>query len=224
MKKFSLLILSIINAIVSAIYIAMSPLETVPSHYNVMGEVDAYSSKWFAMSMPSIIIVLTVIFLVRCIYAEKVKSESFDENNEFKVVTSVFILLLAIFWYLIVVSINGKTNISDSLGSVFNIAIGGFIIYLSNMFGKLKQNRLFGIRLSSTLNSKYVWKKTHRLGGYMGFISGILMVVLGVISIFIANFALTLLLISFTIYIVLGVIIPLIYSYVIAYKEKNKEI
>lgn len=221
MKKFILLILSVINAMVSAIYVSMSPLDMVPSHYNLMGEADAYSSKWFAMLMPCIIIVLSVIYLVRCIYAEKVKLDSFDEKNEFKVVTGIFILLLVIFWYLILVCISGKINISDSLVSVFNIALGGFVIYLSNMFGKLKQNRLFGIRLSTTLNSKYVWKKTHRLGGYMGVISGLLMVVLGVISIFISNLSSTLSIISLTVFIVLDVVIPTIYSYVIAHKEKN---
>lgn len=222
MKKFSLLILSIINAIANAIYISLSPLDIVPSHYNAMGEVDAYSSKWFFMIMPCILIVLALIYLARCIYAEKIKPEYYSEKREFKIVISIFILFLVIFWYFNLVCINGVKNISDSLTPVLIILLGGFIMYLGNMYGKLKQNNKVGIRVGSTLNSEYVWKKTHRFGGYMGVISGFLMIVMGIISIFINNYNLYLFYIALTIFIILNVIIPVIYSYIISSKEKSK--
>lgn len=223
MKKFSLLILSVINAIVSGIYIAMLPVDIVPSHYNIMGEVDAYSSKWFYMFMPCILILLAVINLVRYTLAEKGKLESYEVNKEFKIVVGIFVFFLALFWYLTVASIKGNMNISPSLSPVLNILLGGFIIYLSNMFGKIKQNRFFGIRLNSTLNSKYVWKKTHRLGGYMGVIAGFIMVIIGIISLVNKNCAPYLLPVSLGCFIVLGVIIPTIYSYVLYAKEKSSK-
>lgn len=223
MKKFSLLILSVINAIVSGIYIAMSPVDIVPSHYNIMGEVDAYSSKWFYMFMPCILILLAVINLVRCTLAEKGKLESYEVNKEFKIVVGIFAFFLALFWYLTAASINGNMDISPSLSPVFSILMGGFLIYVSNMFGKIKQNRFFGIRLSSTLNSKYVWKKTHRLGGYMGVIGGFIMVIIGIIALVIKDSAPYLLPVSLGCFIVLGVIIPTIYSYVLYAKEKSSK-
>lgn len=222
MKKFSLLILSIINAIATAVFISLSPLDIVPSHYNAMGEIDAYSSKWFCMIMPCILIVLALIYLARCIYAEKIKPEYYEEKREFKIVISIFILFLVIFWYLNVVCINSIKNISDSLIPVLIISLGGFIMYLSNMYGKLKQNNIVGIRIMPTLNSEYVWKKTHRFGGYMGVISGLLMIVMGIISIFIDNYNLSLFFIALTIFIILNVIIPIIYSYIVFSKEKSK--
>lgn len=223
MRKFILLILSVINAIVSGIYIAMSPLDVVPSHYNMMGEVDAYSSKWFYMFMPCILILLAVINLVRCSFAEKGKLENYEINKEFKIVVAMFVFFLFLFWYLIIVAIKGDMNISNTLSSVFNILVGGFIIYLSNMFGKIKQNRFFGIRLNSTLNSKYVWKKTHRLGGYLGVISGFVMVIIGIISLVMKNSAPYLLPVSLGCLIILGVIVPIIYSYVLYAKEKSSK-
>lgn len=222
MKKFILLILSVINAIVSGIYIAMSPLEVVPSHYNIRGEVDAYSTKWFYMLMPCLLILIAVIYFVRCIYAKKSKLENYDEKNEFKIIVAIFAFLVVLFWYLSVVAINGAMNVSSSLSSLLNILMGVLFIYLSNMFGKTKQNRFFGIRIGSTLKSKSVWKKTHRLGGYMGVISGFLMVILGIISLFVNTISSYLLSISLGIYVVLGVIIPIVYSYILYSKEKNK--
>ena len=52
MKKFAFLILSLINAALTAVYVALSPLEIVPMHYNIDGVADSYSSKWFVMFMP----------------------------------------------------------------------------------------------------------------------------------------------------------------------------
>jgi uncharacterized membrane protein len=223
MKKFILLILSVINAVASAVYIAMSPLDIVPSHYNIMGEADAYSSKWSAMLMPCVLVVLCVIYFARCIYQKNAKSEDYEENKEFKIVVAIFAFFIVLFWYFNIICVNGKTNISDSMSAVLNIAMGGLFMYLSNMFGKTKQNRMFGIRLSSTLNSKYVWKKTHRLGGYLGVIAGLIMVILGVISLAVKKASVYLLPASLFIFIVLAVIIPIIYSYVLYAKEKSSK-
>lgn len=45
MKKFILLILSLINTAVTAAFIAVNPNEVLPSHFGVNGNADAYASK-----------------------------------------------------------------------------------------------------------------------------------------------------------------------------------
>lgn len=45
MKKYILLIISLINIAVTGVFIAFNPNEELPSHYNVNGIADAYSSK-----------------------------------------------------------------------------------------------------------------------------------------------------------------------------------
>ena len=71
MKKFAFLILSLINAALTAVYVALLPLDIVPMHYNINGVADSYSSKWFVMLMPCILIVLGIIYLIYSIVAEK---------------------------------------------------------------------------------------------------------------------------------------------------------
>lgn len=216
MKKFSLLILSIINIIVSAIYIAMSPLDVVPLHYNILGEADEFGSKWRYLVFPIIIIVVGVGYLVRCIYAKKNNSESYDEKTEFKIFASMCVFFLAISWYM---NITGLNKISDTF---FTIGFGVYLLYLSNMYGKLKYKSIMGIRTKATLSDKNIWKKAHRLGGYLGVSAGIFMIILGIVFKFIeVTYFLPMFLIITILAVAMAEGIPAIYAQMI-YKKENR--
>ena len=75
MKKFVYLIISIINAVITAIYIALSPNNIIPSHYNTQGIADAYSSKWFVMAMPCVLVVICLIYLIYEVIADKMHTD-----------------------------------------------------------------------------------------------------------------------------------------------------
>ena len=59
MKKYILLIISLINIAVTGVFIAFNPNEELPSHYNVNGIADAYSSKWMLLFIPSILVLFS---------------------------------------------------------------------------------------------------------------------------------------------------------------------
>lgn len=93
------------------------------------------------------------------------------------------------------------------------IIIGVLFIVIGNYFKTIKPNYFIGIRTPWTLENETVWKKTHKLGGKMWFIGGILIVILSLIL----NKSL-----SFTIFMIItGVItiIPIAYSYLIYRNE-----
>ena len=49
MKKYLCLIISLLNAVTSAIYIALIDKDIVPIHYDFYGNVDNEGSKWSFM-------------------------------------------------------------------------------------------------------------------------------------------------------------------------------
>lgn len=63
MKKYILLIISLINIAVTGVFIAFNPNEELPSHYNVNGIADAYSSKWMLLFIPSILVLFSIIYV-----------------------------------------------------------------------------------------------------------------------------------------------------------------
>ncbi|WP_417443810.1 SdpI family protein [Joostella sp.] len=95
--------------------------------------------------------------------------------------------------------------------------IGVLYIIFGNYFKTIKANYFIGIRTPWTLENDNVWKKTHKLGGILWFIGGIIVVLSSLISDKPTNFRIFL---GVTILIT---VIPIIYSYVVFNKEKQIE-
>ena len=56
MKKYLCLIISLLNAVATAIYIALIDKDIVPIHYDFYGNVDNEGSKWSFMFLPVILL------------------------------------------------------------------------------------------------------------------------------------------------------------------------
>ena len=104
--------------------------------------------------------------------------------------------LTLVFWIVPVVSFvaNGFTYMA-ALGSdiditlIISILVGVLCIMLGNYMPKLQQNYTVGIKLPWTLNSAENWNRTHRLGGKLFIVGGVLIAVSGFLSPFLGETA-----------------------------------
>ena len=224
MKKFAFLILALINAALTAVYVALSPLEIVPMHYNINGVADGYSSKWFVMFMPCILIVLGIIYLIYSFVAER--NEKMLKNQKYfgRIVLGIFLFLLIDFWYLTVTCISGATKMGNAFEYILAAALGALMLFISNMLPKVKQNKTLGIKTPATLSSETVWKKTHKLGGYLGVISGAVMVILAIVGMIFKLNGMAVLFGGLGLFLVVACIIPCIYAQVLYSKEKKANV
>ena len=218
MKKFIYLIIAIINVAVTAVYINMSPLEFVPTHYNAGGIADIYSSKWTMMFLPVILVFFGLAYTIYCIIAEHT---GYQKNKKYIAIFAMFLMFFVLFWILTVICIEGIYYIGNLLTNFTPIIIGPFIIFLSNMFPKFKQNGIFGIRTVATLSSETVWRMTHKLGGYCGVAGGILMMICGIAGIAMNIGGFWALFIGLGMYLTIGVVVPFVYASVIYRREKS---
>ena len=221
MKKFAFLILSLVNAALTAVYVALSPLEIVPMHYNINGVADSYSSKWFVMFMPCILIVLGIIYLIYGFVAER--HEKLLKNQKYvgRIVLGLFLFFIILFWYLTIICISGATEMGNTFEYILAAAVGALMLFISNMLPKIKQNSSLGIKTHATLSSETVWKKTHKLGGYLGVISGAVMVILAIVGMIFKLNGMAVLFGGLGLFIVVACIIPFIYASVLYSKEKK---
>ena len=94
------------------------------------------------------------------------------------------------------------------------VTVGIIFILLGNYIPKTSQNRVAGFRFPMTLSNPDNWQKTNRLGGMMLVISGIIMILGGVISTWYPIVAV----LTFIVILFLIILVPLCYSIRLARK------
>ncbi|MCX9024482.1 MAG: SdpI family protein [Candidatus Methanoperedens sp.] len=209
MRKSELIIFGIIilSFAVSIYYYPQMP-EKVASHWNAEGQVNGYMSKfWGLFLMPVISVGLLLLFiLIPRIDPLKSNIQEFRKYYDgFVVLIMVFLFylhLLTIFWNL------GYTfNIITFLSPAFAL----LFYYSGILIENAKRNWFIGIRTPWTLSSDKVWDKTHKIGGKLFKLAGIL----ALFAIFFESYAILV--------IVVPVIMVSIYTVVYSYLEYQKE-
>ena len=216
MKKYLCLIISLLNAVATAIYIALIDKDIVPIHYDFYGNVDNEGSKWSFMLLPAILVVMAVVFLI----SEKVmaKNINYQKNSKYLTIciTGFYVLMLALFWVLLILSTNGNDKIlSKAVPFVCSVILGLIGILFSNFMPKIKPNGTFGIRVSATLNNETVWKKTHRFAGKTGMVGSFLVLITGFVSLFCGDFNALFFIVGIFIFFVNIAVLPKIYAYIV---------
>ena len=127
--------LSLVNAALTAVYVALHRLN-VPMHYNINGVADSYSSKWFVMLMPCILIVLGIIYLIYSFVAEHYENLLKNQKYVGRIVLGLVLFFIILFWYLTVICISGATEMGNAFEYILAAASGALMLFISNLLRK----------------------------------------------------------------------------------------
>ena len=175
--------------------------ETMATHWNMSGEADGWSSRAFAVfGLPGILLAVNLLIPFALQADPKHKNMSGALVN-------------IVIWTVPVVSLlcSGLT-LGRALGYdlrievVLPVFMGVLFILIGNYLPKTKQSYTMGIKLPWTLASEENWNRTHRLAGFLWVLGGVYFIVMSFIG---WN------LIAFLIPIVLMVLAPTVYSYLL---------
>ncbi|MFA5029769.1 MAG: SdpI family protein [Patescibacteria group bacterium] len=207
---FPVLLLAI-AVVLSCLFHPLLP-ERVASHWNFSGQVDGWSSKNFhTFFFPLLLIGMYILFLVLP-YLDP-KRERYQEFLPIYKIFRNLILLVLLVIYLAASLYNIGWPIN--IGVVVALAIGILMIVLGNYLGKIKNNWFLGIRTPWTLSSENVWNKTHRLGGWLFMLFGLIIIVAPWLPEIVAT-------VAFVFGIALLLIGTTVYSYWLYRKERKK--
>lgn len=183
--------------------------EKIPTHWNAEGVVDGWSRKEFAVfGLPAVLFVLHWVCLL--VSSADPKNQNYSEK-----------MLQLVFWICPVLSVLiGVLSYGTALGMEFKVdkimllLVGLLFIVIGNYLPKCKQNYTMGIKLPWTLNDEENWNRTHRMAGKLWVVIGFLMMlcILAPTSIMVAIFIIIL---------IVGTMIPTVYSYSL-YRNKKK--
>ena len=182
----------------------------VPLHWNIHGEIDRYGDKSELLIIPFLLplLVYLIFLVVPKIDPKKKLHKMGGKFQTIKFILTTFMSILALF------IIYSAKNQSITNSNYIVLIVGVLFIVLGNYFKTIKPNYFIGIRTPWTLENDDNWKETHKLGGKLWFVGGILIVIL---SLFL-NTSL-----NFTVFLIITgviVIIPVVYSY-LHYRNKG---
>jgi immunity protein, SdpI family len=163
MRKWYPVFLIAVTAIASAIAYPRLP-ETVPSHWNLQGQVNGWQPRGrAAFLMPIVLLVLWGVMRgLPAIDPRRANYAKFQPTYDF-VVNAVLTVLALIHLAVIGAALGAPISIHR----LVPIAFGVMLIAIGNQLPRARPNWWFGIRTPWTLSNDRVWERTHRVGGYL---------------------------------------------------------
>ncbi|AST07437.1 hypothetical protein AF2641_11410 [Anoxybacillus flavithermus] len=171
MKKYwMIMILVVCSYVLSLLAIPYLPSE-VAIHWNVAGEADGFVNKWWgALLFP--ICLTFIVALVTFLPKFDPRKENYKKfENVYRIFLHVFVLFL---FSMHVVTLAYNVGFPVQVDIVVPIGVGVLFIVLGNYMPKIKPNYFIGIRTPWTLDNETVWQKTHRVGGKVFVMMGVL--------------------------------------------------
>lgn len=172
MRKTSSVLLAI-TALFFLASIYFYPLlpDNMASHWNINGEVNGYTPKfWVLLLMPVFFMLLTFLFIaIPNIDPLKKNIKKFRKYyNRFVVLFSAF--MLALYLQVILWNLGFKTVPNQS----FPILLGLLFFYGGILCEKSKRNWFVGVRTPWTISSDRVWERTNKRAGKLFKVAGII--------------------------------------------------
>ncbi len=168
----------------------------------------------FAIGYPPFAFFMTWLM----IFVMKKSLNAHDDRQSESVITYVatitgFISIATQLWIILA----NATDIQITPSLFVSYLFAGILILLGNIMGKVRPNKYVGFRISWTMNSDENWLATHRFGGKVMMIAGLMML----IGTFVSDDNVWVI-INIVLWWLLGLFAPFVYSYSMHKKQNDK--
>jgi uncharacterized membrane protein len=166
--------LLIIAAVVVSLYMYPSLPDRIPTHFGIDGKPNGWSSRfWGAWLVPLIMALVWLIMrALPHIDPRKANYEKFRGSYEV-VVLATLLFMLAMH----VVILKAATGTHISMDRFAFIATGAFFMLIGLVLPGIRSNWFVGIKTPWTLTSTESWERTHKVGGTLFVLVGLVGIV-----------------------------------------------
>lgn len=181
-KSKSLMMILISNLIATVCVLPWLPSK-VPSQWDIHWNIARYQSKYFLVMLALLPIVL---YLSHVVISKK--SVDYKKKSDIKPYQIIYmgsiVLLIVVQWTMIFAAKYSDLHLKVILLST----LGVFLILTGNYMPTIKSNYFVGIRNPWTIKNQVVWKKTHRIGGYLFILLGMLLIPMAFIDVLLLQY------------------------------------
>ena len=176
MKKLSKLtvittILTLLPIILGAALYNQLP-DTVVTHWGFNNEPNGWSPKWMACF--GIPLIMAAINFVLSVVTDKEDTAVRTSKTVMSIVRWTVPVLSML---LVPMMLFSALGVPFDVEKIASAIVGLLLIVIGNYLPKCRRNKYVGIRLPWTLESDENWDKTHRLGGYVWMLGGLIMAI-----------------------------------------------
>lgn len=208
-RWFGLVIAAVAVALSIWAYPSLPP--TVATHWSLRGTPDGFSSRLVAVFIgPVLIVGITLLFNVLPKFDPRRDNYAKFISTYWLFGNAVIAFMLIIHGIVIATGL-GYTVRVDRLMPLF---IGLLLVVIGNYLTRVEPNWFVGIRTPWTLSSDTVWRKTHRTGGGLMVLGGLIVAT----AAFLPHSALLPLLIAA---LIVAAVVPVVLSYVLWKRERH---
>jgi uncharacterized membrane protein len=176
----------------------------VPTHWDLAGNVNGYSSRLVAVGiMPAVVAILWVFMLVLPSISPRGFRLEQSASAFYGCTLAITALLVVMHFVILRAQMSGS---APSIQSVFAV-IGVLLAVIGSFLGRLKKNFWIGVRTPWTLASDEVWRRTNELAGWL-FVAG------GVAIVIASFFGAAVVPVSIAV-VAIAALVSIIYSYVL---------
>lgn len=178
--------------------------DPMPTHWNLAGEVDGWSSKAYgAFLMPLVMVFVVALFAA----LPRISPRGFSLDPQSRAYRTIELATVAFLFCIHGVVLLSATGTRIDVRILIPMLLGALFVILGNSMAKMRRNFFIGIRTPWTLADEDVWFRTHRLGGKVFVLSGIALMIVPFAGE--AQYA------AVTTILIATAFIPIVYSYVI---------
>lgn len=203
-----ILILIVIYLIAAYFLYPLMP-SSIATHWNIKGTADGFSSRLFG------VLIIPIFFIILFVIYYLFSRSNILKNTELKKQLDVTIILSVLFLFFVsILSLIYNVGIKFNMSKLMIPATSILFITMGFILKDIKKRNLFfGIRTPWTLIDDKVWRKTHKLGGWLFIVFGIILL----FAMLYIEYFTTIFLFS-----IIGILlITFVYSYMVYKKEKK---
>lgn len=144
-------------------------------HWNINGMPDNFAPKWHMAWMA--LLIIAIPFLMDVIPHIDPRRKNYDYfSSSYQMIK---LGITAFMSFVMILSIQTNLGSNQLSASLMGLSLGLLFMLIGNYLTKVRSNFFIGIRTPWTLSSDEVWRKTHRMGGWMFFLVGLATVISG---------------------------------------------
>jgi uncharacterized membrane protein len=148
----------------------------VPIHWDIDGEPNGFASKTVGLLLlPLITAGVAALFWV----IPSIEPRRANILRSAKAYTAIWIGVVLLLAVVDLVAVAAAMGSGLNVSTIVPIGVGALFIVIGNYLPKVRPNYMVGIRTPWTLTSDLSWDRTHRIGGRLFVVEGIVFILFG---------------------------------------------